>query len=116
MNEPALPESPGLDRVGFFKMLFLAAVVVFVATPLVATVLGGFKSVGELRTNPFGLPQHWVFENYAGILTTSRYWVLMRNSLVIAILTVVLTLITAAMAAFTFSHIRFFGRALLLNY
>jgi raffinose/stachyose/melibiose transport system permease protein len=116
MSDDALPESPGFDGTRLFKLLFLAAVAVFVATPLVATVLGGFKSLGELRTNPFGLPQHWVFENYIGILTTARYWVLMRNSLIISGLTVLLTLITASMAAFVFSHIRFYGRALLLNY
>ena len=39
-------------------MLFLALVAAFVLVPLLATVLGGFKSLGELRTNPFGLPQH----------------------------------------------------------
>jgi raffinose/stachyose/melibiose transport system permease protein len=116
MSDDALPQATGLDGTRLFKLLFLAAVAVFVTTPLVATVLGGFKSLGELRTNPFGLPQHWVFENYIGILTTARYWVLMRNSLIISGLTVLLTLITASMAAFVFSHIRFFGRALLLNY
>jgi raffinose/stachyose/melibiose transport system permease protein len=116
MNESSTLERSGPDGIGLFKVLFLAAVAVFVITPLVATVLGGFKSLGELRTNPFGLPQHWVVENYFGILTTSRYWVLMRNSLIISGLTVLLTLITASMAAFVFSHIRFFGRALLLNY
>jgi raffinose/stachyose/melibiose transport system permease protein len=116
MNESSTLERSGPDGIGLFKVLFLAAVAVFVITPLVATVLGGFKSLGELRTNPFGLPQHWVVENYFGILTTSRYWVLMRNSLIISGLTVLLTLTTASMAAFVFSHIRFFGRALLLNY
>jgi len=84
MNESSTLEKSGLDGIGLFKALFLAAVAVFVITPLLATVLGGFKSLGELRTNPFGLPQHWVFENYIGILTTSRYWVLMRNSLIIS--------------------------------
>ena len=116
MSDDVLAESTGFDGTRLFKVLFLAVVAVFVATPLVATVLGGFKSLGELRTNPFGLPQHWVFENYIGMLTTARYWVLMRNSLIISGLTVLLTLITASMAAFVFSHIRFFGRALLLNY
>jgi raffinose/stachyose/melibiose transport system permease protein len=116
MSDDALQESTGFDGARLFKVLFLTAVAIFVVTPLVATVLGGFKSLGELRTNPFGLPQHWVFENYIGILATARYWVLMRNSLIISGLTVLLTLITASMAAFVFSHIRFFGRALLLNY
>ena len=68
------------DPVTLYKALFLAVVVVFVATPLLATVLGGFKSLGELRTNPFGLPKVWECEHYADILFSKRYWQLLRNS------------------------------------
>src|SRR5215831_3535248 len=38
------------------------------------------------------------------------------NSAVIAVLTVVLTVMVSAMAAFVFVHIRFFGSAFLINY
>ncbi len=61
-------------------------IAVFVAVPLLATVLGGFKSLGELRTNPFGMPQVWEFEHYASILFSQRYWQLLRNSAIIATL------------------------------
>jgi raffinose/stachyose/melibiose transport system permease protein len=91
-------------------------VAIFVATPLLATALGGFKSLGELRTNPFGLPQVWEWQNYADILLSWRYWQLLRNSLIISMLSMVLTLIVAAMAAFVFAHIKFYGRTMLLNY
>src|ERR1700744_6184973 len=101
------------DAVVVYKALFLGLVAVFVLVPLVATVLGGFKSLGELRVNPFGLPQHWQWQNYADILFSARYWQLLRNSLIISTLTVTLTLVTAAMAAFTFAHIRFFGSSML---
>ena len=40
-----------LDAGALYKALFLTIVALFVATPLVATVLGGFKSLGELRVN-----------------------------------------------------------------
>lgn len=99
-----------------FKALFLCAAALFVATPLLATLLGGFKSLGELRTNPFGLPQAWEWQNYANILLSARYWTLLGNSLAIALLTVALTLITASMAAFVFAHLRFFGRDMLFAY
>jgi raffinose/stachyose/melibiose transport system permease protein len=113
----ALPFSDdGFSRVAAMKMLFLAAVFLFVTVPIAATVLGGFKSLGELRTNPFGLPQVWELEHYAGILGSSRYWRLLANSLIISTLTVVLTLIVASMAAFVFAHVRFFGREMLLSY
>jgi len=94
----------------------LVTVAAFVLVPLVATALGGFKDLGDLRTNPFGLPAQWQWQNYWEILSGERYWRLLMNSLVIAALTVVLTLAAASMAAFAFAHIRFFGDGFLLNY
>ena len=99
-----------------FKMVFLAVVAIIVVVPLLATLFGGFKSLGELRVNPFGLPTHWEWQNYADILFSARYWQLLRNSLIISTLTVTLTLITASMAAFTFAHVRFYGSSMLLSY
>jgi len=97
-----------------FAILFLVAGLVLV--PLLATVLGGFKSLGELRVNPFGLPAEWEWDNYWSILSATRYWQLLLNSLVISVLTVVLTLAAASMAAFVFAHVRFFGSRFLLQY
>jgi raffinose/stachyose/melibiose transport system permease protein len=116
MSDQATFSDRGFDLAALYKMLFLTVVVVFVATPLVATVLGGFKSLGELRTNPFGLPQVWEWENYGGILMSKRYWQLLGNSLIISSMTVVLTLIAASMAAFVFAQIKFFGSAMLMSY
>lgn len=95
-------------------VLFVVAAAVLV--PLLATVLGGFKTLGDLRTNPFGLPADWQWQNYWGLLTGGRYWQLMGNSLVIALSTVGLTLVLASMAAFVFAHVTFFGSGFLFNY
>src|ERR1043165_7125909 len=86
-----------------YAVLCLVAGVVLM--PLVATALGGFKSLGELRVNPFGLPADWEWRNYADILTSTRYRRLLMNSLIIACLTVALTLAAAGMAAFLFAHL-----------
>jgi raffinose/stachyose/melibiose transport system permease protein len=104
------------DPAVLLKVVFLVLVAVFVLVPLLATLLGGFKSLGELRVNPFGLPRHWEWQNYADILFSARYWQLLRNSLIISTLTVALTLIVASMAAFTFAHIKFYGSSMLLSY
>jgi raffinose/stachyose/melibiose transport system permease protein len=116
MSDQAQFSDRGFDLVALYKVLFLAIVAVFVMTPLVATVLGGFKSLGELRTNPFGLPSVWEWENYGAILLSKRYWQLLGNSLIISSMTVVLTLIAASMAAFVFAQIKFFGSTMLMNY
>ena len=97
-----------------YAVLFLVAGMVLV--PLVATALGGFKSLGYLRIDPFGLPREWEWRNYWDILSGTRYWRLMLNSVVIAVLTVVLTVCVSAMAAFAFVHVRFFGATFLFNY
>ncbi len=97
-----------------YAVLTVMACIILV--PLLATLLGGFKTLGELRTNPIGLPTHWQWQNYLGILGSTRYWGMLGNSMLIAGLTSVLTLAAGSMAAFTFAHVRFFGREMLLNY
>jgi raffinose/stachyose/melibiose transport system permease protein len=99
-----------------WRYLVLALVALVVLVPLAATVLGGFKDLGELRAHPFALPRVWQVENYTGILLSARYWRLMGNSLVIAGLTTGLTLLLASMAAFVFSHLRFAGARFLSAY
>ena len=99
-----------------FRVAILLIVAGVVLIPLFATVVGGFKELGELRTNPFGLPQVWLWDHYSGILIGKRYWLMLGNSLFIGIVTVALTLILASMAAFAFAHLHFFGQRYLLNY
>lgn len=98
------------------RYLLLILAVIIVAGPFVATVLGGFKSLGELRLNPLGWPSVWELGNFTGILSGAEFWRYMFNSLVISGATVALTLIVSSMAAFAFAQIRFFGSGMLLNY
>jgi raffinose/stachyose/melibiose transport system permease protein len=92
---------------------FTAALVI---VPLAATVLGGFKTVGELRASPFGLPTTWHLESYAEILSSGIFWTYLGNSLVVSLSAVALTLLCAAMAAYVFAQIRFFGSRYLQSY
>jgi len=101
---------------GLTRLLILFLVAGLIVVPLLATTLGGFKGLGELRTNPFGLPDVWVWQNYWDILASWRYWQILSNSLYIAVVTVLLTLALAAPAAFAFAHLRFFGERFLFNY
>lgn len=102
--------------VSLARLLALVVVAGFVLVPILATVLGGFKTMGDLRVNTVGLPAHWVFSNYADVLTRPVVWQLMGNSLSIAVFTVLLTVAVAAPAAFAFAHLKFFGEQLLFNY
>ena len=124
MTETPQPAAPAREESGrrlnplatiaiFGALVALAGVVI---VPIYATALGGFKELGELRSNLLGLPQHWVWSNCWDILVSVRYWRVLGNSLLIALLTVALTLAVASMAAFTFAHLKFFGGKYLLGY
>ena len=113
-DEPLGRNTRGFGGIAIFAALVILAGVVLV--PILATALNGFKDLGDLQSNPFGLPRVWVWRNYWDILTGYRYWQVLGNSLLIALLTVALTLALSSMAAFTFAHLRFFGDRFLLNY
>jgi len=115
MTDPVRYDTP-VTITPLLRIAILLLVAGLVLIPLVATVLGGFKSLGDLRVNPFGLPESWEWDNYWSILSGPRYWHLLLNSLIISVLTAVLTLAAASMAAFVFAHVRFFGSRLLLQY
>ncbi|MEZ4607154.1 MAG: hypothetical protein R2865_10260 [Deinococcales bacterium] len=57
----------------------------FCALTDLATFIGGFKSTGELRNNPIGLPISWHFEAYHDVLSATT-WRYALNSLNIAFL------------------------------
>ena len=124
MTDVAAPAPPSYHESGrklsagskvylYTSMAIVAAIVII---PLLTTALGGFKTLADLRGDPFGLPAHWQWSNYGDILFSQRYWLQLGNSLLIALLTVALTLIVGSMAAFTFAHVKFFGSGFLLNY
>jgi raffinose/stachyose/melibiose transport system permease protein len=109
-------EQKPFDLFPLFRLAVLLVVASIVLLPLFATAIGGFKELGELRTNPLGLPHKWQWSNYLGILESARYWRVLGNSLLIACLTVMITVTLSAMAAFTFAHLKFFGSRFLFTY
>lgn len=94
----------------------LLIVAAFVIVPFYTTALGGFKEIGELRVNPFGLPASWDPVRFVEILGGPRYFSSLGNSLLIALGTVVLSTLIASMTAFALAHIKFFGRNFIMGY
>jgi raffinose/stachyose/melibiose transport system permease protein len=103
-------------EISAFQWLTLAIVALFIIVPFYTTVLGGFKSIGELRTNPFGLPASWDPVNFTGIIFETGLFRSLWNSLFIALSTVVLSVLVSSMAAFALAHIRFFGSKFLMSF
>ena len=98
------------------KHVFLVTLSIFVLLPIWATVIGGFKSLGDLRVNPVGLPRPFRFDAYSDIISSPETWRYALNSLNISFWTVLLVLVFASMAAFTFSHIKYVGKDFMFSY
>lgn len=103
-------------EISALQWVTLALVAVFVIVPFYTTVLGGFKEIGELRTNPFGLPQTWDPIRFTEIIFGPSLFRSLWNSLVIALATVLFSVILASMTAFALAQIRFFGRRFIMSF
>src|ERR1700737_1757687 len=91
----------------YYRWLLLLLASGLCLLPLWATVIGGFKSTGDLRTNAFGLPRQWLADNYVSIATSGRFWQMLGNSAVISFVSVVLTFLVSSMAAFVRAPLHF---------
>ena len=102
--------------ISIYQWIGLIIIAAFVLGPFYTTALGGFKEIGELRVNPFGLPASWDPVRFVEILVGPRYFPSLGNSLFVAVGTVIFSTVIASMAAFAFAHIRFFGSRYLMSY
>lgn len=92
--------------------LYLAALVVLgiIIIPVLYAALGGFRDTAQLARDPVGLPDPWILGNYTSILTSETFWQQVGNSVLIAMVTVLLVLPAASMAAFVIARFSFTGR------
>jgi raffinose/stachyose/melibiose transport system permease protein len=88
---------------------------VAMVTPLLYAFVSGFKSTDQLSRNTFGLPSPWVTSNYTDVLASGSFWRMLGSSTLIAVGTTVLTVGTAALAAFALARFAFRGRELLFT-
>jgi raffinose/stachyose/melibiose transport system permease protein len=95
---------------GAAKYMAVIAVVLVVIVPVVYAVLGGFRSTGQIAEDPIGLPDPWVFDNYSEILRSDTFWQQIRNSVVVAAITMGVVVPCASLAAFALARFTFKGR------
>ena len=60
--------------------------------------------------NVIGLPQYWVWENYTRAMNTGHMEVYFLNSFIIAVITILITLIASAMATYAMTRLVWKGR------
>jgi len=89
-----------------------------IAIPLYISVMGGLKSMGQLRAEPAGLPHPYVWSQYANMLTGKLgfFWRELANSLLIGLGTVAVVLVTGTFAGYALARLRFRLNSLLYGY
>ena len=96
----------------FFDLLryTICAIVFFIiAVPLYISVMGGFKSVGQLRAMPMALPDPFETSQYTNMLIgkSGYFWRELVNSLIVGLGTVATVLFTGTFAAYALARIKF---------
>lgn len=99
---------------GTVAWLILLVVAIAILIPILYAVLGGFKTNGQLVADPVSvIPDPWVFTNYTSVLIgddAGTFWLEAFNSLLIAVVSVTITVSFSALAAFVFARFTFRGR------
>jgi multiple sugar transport system permease protein len=101
-------------RVLVWSYLFLILFVIFFLTPPVYMIITSLKTSAEISaaTSPW-----WVFHptlaNYVELLTSPIYLTFFRNSAIVALLVVLISMIVSILAAFSLSRMKFWGSATL---
>ena len=105
------------------KIIFLILIFIYTIFPLYVMFMGGFKSIGQLRSDLLGIPNPPQFSTFKRILFPSAatfsnfsFWRSLGNSLLILAGTVVIDVVLCCLTGFSFARIKFFGREFLYNY
>ncbi len=80
-------------------VFFCIMSVIYIA-PIAWVVISSLKTRKELIKAPFALPEVLQWENYSFAWTAGKLGVAMRNSVIVCVLTLLLTMIIGSMAAF----------------
>jgi multiple sugar transport system permease protein len=97
-------------RALFWSYVFLVLFAVFFLTPPLYMLITSLKSSGEIAaaTNPWFVREP-TLGNYADLLSSRQYLTFFKNSAVVSVIVVVLTMLISVPAAFALSRMKFWG-------
>src|SRR5215510_1898559 len=97
-----------------WSYFFLVIFVIFFLTPPIYMFITSLKSSAEISaaTNPW-----WVFHptlsNYLDLLSQNQFLIFFRNSALVSVCVVSITMVVSILAAFALARMRFWGSAAL---
>ena len=104
----------GIVSARFSELLLISFIVLLVLGPFYWIITTSFKPTAEIYDPiPSLFPRKLVLEHYENLIVGTKYLIYLRNSIVVSLTTVVLTLIVACLAAYALHRPAFRGKALL---
>ena len=101
-------------RAMIWSYVFLCIFVVFTLTPPMYMLITSLKTNTEISA---AVSPWWIFDptlaNYIELLTSSTYLTFFRNSALVSVLVVLITMLVSIPAAFALSRMKFWGSATL---
>jgi multiple sugar transport system permease protein len=97
-----------------WSYFFLVVFAIFFLTPPIYMLITSLKTSAEISaaTNPWWV-YHPTLANYVELLTSSQFLTFFRNSAVVTVCVVIITMLISVPAAFALSRMRFWGSATL---
>src|SRR5438128_7546050 len=97
-----------------WSYFFLALFAIFFLTPPLYMLITSLKTSAEISaaTNPWWA-YHPTLSNYIELLSSSQYLTFFRNSALVSVIVVAITMLMSVPAAFALSRMRFWGSATL---
>ncbi|MFT8872547.1 MAG: sugar ABC transporter permease [Sporolactobacillus sp.] len=93
----------------FFTYLFLIALSAIIIYPLLITAQTAFNG-SNLTAFALDLHMKWTLANFRQLFTQTLYLTWFKNTVIIALMTMVLQVIIVTLAGYTYSRYRFIGR------
>ena len=75
------------------RNIILLCGLILILFPLWLVLINSFKTLEEAGKNFFALPSRLNFDNYRELFANSNYWIFLRNSLKITVISIILILI-----------------------
>ena len=86
----------------------LSVILVAICTvPVLYIIIGGFRTNSQITNNPSGFPNPWVIDNYVNVAQSDTFWVELKNSLIVAVFTMLGVVVLGIMVSYVIARYKF---------
>ena len=94
------------NRSRWLTVALLVLITFVVNYPIITMVLNSLRTTDEILSSSSIIPEHVTLQNYINLNSRTSYWTFFRNSLIVAGVQTVLSIILASMAGYALSRFR----------